>query len=43
VAFLVLRSGSEGIAPTLLALASFFFGLLLLEPIYFRAARGEAG
>lgn len=43
VAFLVLRSGTEGVAPTLLALASFFFGLLLLEPIYFRVAPGEAG
>lgn len=36
VAFLVLRSGTEGVVPTLLALATFFFGLLLLEPMYFR-------
>lgn len=36
VAFIVLRSGSEGVVPTLLALATFFFGLLLLEPMYFR-------
>ena len=37
VAFIVIRSGTEGAVPMLLALASFFFGLLLLEPIYFRA------
>lgn len=43
VAFVVVRSGSEGLVPTLLALAAFFFGLLLLEPIYFRAAQSEAG
>jgi hypothetical protein len=43
VAFLVIRSGAEGLVPTLIALATFFFGLLLLEPIYFRAALGEAG
>ncbi len=36
VAFFVIRSGAEGAVPMLLALASFFFGLLLLEPIYFR-------
>jgi hypothetical protein len=36
VAFLVIRAGGEGVAPTLLALAGFFFALLLLEPIYFR-------
>jgi len=43
VAFLVIRSGGDGVMPTLLALASFFFGLLLLEPIYFRPARDHAG
>ncbi len=36
VAFVVIRSGTEGAVPLLLALAGFFFGLLLLEPIYFR-------
>jgi hypothetical protein len=36
VAFLVLREGTDGVVPTLLALATFFFGLLLLEPVYFR-------
>jgi len=35
VAAFVLRSGTEGAAPALLALAAFFFALLLLEPIYF--------
>jgi hypothetical protein len=35
VAVLVLRSGTEGVVPTLFALAAFFFGLLLLEPVYF--------
>jgi len=43
VAVFVVRSGGEGVVPTLMALASFFFGLLLLEPIYFRAGQGEAG
>jgi hypothetical protein len=42
VALLVTRSGAEGLVPTLLSLAAFFFGLLLLEPIYFRAALSEA-
>jgi peptidoglycan/LPS O-acetylase OafA/YrhL len=42
VAVVVVRSG-EGVVPTLMALASFFFGLLLLEPMYFRAGQGEAG
>jgi len=38
VAFAVVRSGSaEGAVPMLLALAGFFFALLLLEPVYFRA------
>jgi hypothetical protein len=36
VAITVIRSGTEGAVPMLLALAGFFFGLLLLEPVYFR-------
>ena len=36
VAFVVIRSGGEGVVPTLLALAGFFFALVLLEPVYFR-------
>ena len=36
VAIVVVRSGMEGAVPMLLALAGFFFGLLLLEPVYFR-------
>lgn len=36
VAALVIRSGMQGAVPMLLALAGFFFGLLLLEPVYFR-------
>lgn len=36
VAFVVIRSGMEGAVPMLVALAGFFFGLLLLEPVYFR-------
>lgn len=36
VAFAVTRSGTDGALATLLALAGFFFGLLLLEPVYFR-------
>lgn len=43
VAFVVVRSGSGNVMPTLVALASFFFGLLLLEPIYFRGAPERAG
>ena len=35
-AFAVIRSGMPGGAPMLLALAGFFFGLLLLEPFFFR-------
>lgn len=35
VAVVVIRSGTEGAVPMLLALAGFFFGLLLLEPIFF--------
>jgi hypothetical protein len=43
VAFLVLRSGTDGVVATLFALASFFFALLLIEPMYFRdAVRADA-
>jgi len=41
VAFAVIRSGSEGAVPMLLVLAGFFFALLLLEPVYFRAEPSE--
>ena len=36
VAAVAIRSGAAGAVPMLLGLAGFFFGLLLLEPIYFR-------
>jgi hypothetical protein len=36
VAYVVLRSHAEGAVAMLLALAGFFFLLLLLEPLYFR-------
>lgn len=36
VAFAVTRSGPDGVMATLLGLVGFFFGLLLLEPVYFR-------
>ena len=35
VAFAVIRSGMDGGVAMLLALAGFFFGLLLLEPVFF--------
>ena len=41
VAIVVIRSGMEGAVPMLLALAGFFFGLLLLEPVYFRIGPNE--
>jgi hypothetical protein len=41
-AFVVIRSGTEGAVPMLLALTGFFFGLLLLEPIYFRVEPSKA-
>ncbi|HUP51707.1 MAG TPA: hypothetical protein VM198_04485 [Longimicrobiales bacterium] len=37
VAILVIRSGSASAIPMLLALAGFFFALLLLEPVCFKA------
>lgn len=40
-AWFVIRSSTEIAIPMLLALASFFFGLLLLEPVYFRAEQQE--
>jgi len=42
VAFLAIRSGTDGTVPMLLALAGFFFALLLLEPMYFRPRPTEA-
>jgi hypothetical protein len=36
VALVVFRTRTEGAVPMLLALAGFFFALLLLEPVYFR-------
>ena len=36
VAVVVVRSGTASAVPLLLALPGFFFGLLLLEPIYFK-------
>ncbi|MDH3205346.1 MAG: hypothetical protein OEO79_01970 [Gemmatimonadota bacterium] len=41
VAFIVIRSQAEGAIPMLLALAGFFFALLLIEPLYFRADSTE--
>ena len=43
VAVLVIRSGTQAAVPTLLALAGFFFALLLLEPVYFKAEGPSAG
>lgn len=40
-AIAVVRSGMEGAVPMLLALAGFFFGLLLLEPMFFRRGPSE--
>ncbi|HET9949304.1 MAG TPA: hypothetical protein VFQ22_10320 [Longimicrobiales bacterium] len=41
VAFVALRTAHEGAVPLLLALAGYFFALLLLEPVYFRARASE--
>jgi len=41
VAFVAVRTNSEGLDPMLLALAGFFFGLLLIEPIYLRSEHAE--
>ncbi|NIP57038.1 MAG: hypothetical protein GWM92_02840, partial [Gemmatimonadetes bacterium] len=35
VAFVLVRIEGVALAPALLALAGFFFGLLLLEPVFF--------
>lgn len=43
VAVLVIRSGTESAVPLLLALAGFFFALLMLEPIYFKADQASQG
>ena len=43
VALMAFRSGMGGGVPMLLALATFFFGLLLLEPMYFRHKRNGTG
>jgi len=40
-AFVAIRLDLEGLAPMLLALAGFFFGLLLIEPIYLRSKHAE--
>lgn len=42
VALVVVRIDAVDPVPTLLALAGFFFGLLMLEPAFFRAGSGEA-
>jgi hypothetical protein len=41
VATIAIRSEAAGTIPMLFALAGFFFGLLLLEPVYFRPRAGE--
>lgn len=40
-AFFAIRSRPAGAVPMLLGLAGFFFGLLLLEPVFFRPRAGE--
>ena len=42
-AFVAIRIDIDLAIPMLFALASFFFGLLLLEPLYFRGGRQQAG
>jgi len=41
VAVALIRSDFDGAVPMLLALAGFFFGLLLLEPVCFRIEPGH--
>lgn len=41
VAFVVIRNDVPGAVALLLALAGFFFGLLLLEPLHFRPGQGD--
>ncbi|MBI4540618.1 MAG: hypothetical protein HY704_14045 [Gemmatimonadetes bacterium] len=43
VAIAVIRWPIVPVAPTLLALAGFLFGLLLLEPLFLRRAAGRSG
>jgi len=40
-AILAIRTDMDGAVPMLLSLVGFFFGLLLLEPVYFRSEPGE--
>ncbi len=40
VAFAAIRSQMDGAVVMLLALAGFFFGLLLLEPVFFKVGSG---
>ena len=41
VAVAAIRTDAEGAVPTLLALVGFFFGLLLLEPVYLRGRSNQ--
>lgn len=41
VALFAWKAEIAGAVPMLLALAGFFFGLLLLEPVFFRRGAGE--
>jgi hypothetical protein len=41
VAVFAIKTQVAGAVPMLLALAGFFFGLLLLEPVFFRPGAGE--
>jgi hypothetical protein len=41
VAVAAIRTGTEGAVPMLLALVGFFFGLLLLEPVYLRGRSNQ--
>jgi hypothetical protein len=41
VAVFAIRTEMDGAVPMLLSLAGFFFGLLLLEPMYFRSEPDE--
>ena len=40
-AVFAIRTEMDGAVPMLLSLAGFFFGLLLLEPMYFRSEPGK--
>ncbi|MGY8778950.1 MAG: hypothetical protein ACKVIN_12635 [Longimicrobiales bacterium] len=41
VAVAAIRTGTEGAVPMLLARVGFFFGLLLLEPVYLRGRSSQ--